>query len=217
MPNSMQQPLAPCVCGALRRWAIDPAFTSCFTVRAGVSYFKLNDKMEVKICFCPLCGGHLPEQNNFDCTCGALSSWSSYAQSTIGYDSDCNEYYCRDSEGGHNNLYFCPNCGGQLPKSKRSAFFLQPSPDEIGRLRNLLKDVKCIRDVIVLLGPPDLQKEGTRRSARDKLVFKAKDTKMQVSYTRLAQTIDLVVQEDEDGRLAVLYVPKPRIEPCSTS
>jgi hypothetical protein len=87
---------------------------------------------------------------------------------------------------------------------------MKPEKGETKRLKALLSGVKSISDVIGILGEPDSKRESVVRSEEDKLLYGAKEIKVELRYTRLSATLDLVVQELEDGAILLLQFPKEK-------
>ena len=210
MNSQPKIPESACHCGNLLRWVLNPAFPVRMGLEDGLIQLQLSPDLEVSLKRCPVCGGQQAKDNRRECDCGILGKWSRCAGSSILFDFECNEYHLIDAENCHYIFFHCPNCGGILPKSRRGELFVQPSQEEIERLKNLVHSASSIPEIVKLLGVPDERRENIARSARDKVDYQAKDVKVFLRYTRLASTVDLVVQEFSDGTLMSLQFPKQK-------
>jgi len=56
-----------------------------------------------------------------------------------------------------------------------------------------------------VLGPPDFEKGPISHTPKDKQTYGVGDIHRQITYTRLWNSMDAIVQELEDGKLQIMY------------
>jgi len=145
------------------------------------------------------------------CSCNIVKLWAKDPRIPIEFDKKLNEYSIvyRDPSGNHSlPLHHCPQCGGRLPKSRRDELFFKPSRSECRRLDRLLRGVQSVDAVVKVLGRPDKRYRAIRFPAREKAIYGYQDIKRSLIYFRLAKTVDVDVQEYDDGKIGISYVPK---------
>jgi hypothetical protein len=93
-----------------------------------------------------------------ECTCGwpqraVLNEWF-----PIKFDSEMGEYQlvldCGDRGKGEAMMRFCPWWGQSLPKSKRGDYFTKPTDKDQQDVRQKLKGVTTVEQMLTALGPP---------------------------------------------------------------
>jgi hypothetical protein len=125
--------------------------------------------------------------------------------SPIKFNEKLNEYqlaYMRKVEGRTTKetlrLIYCPFTGVKLPQSTRDALFTTPSGDEITKYSKVLDGVKTMEEVKTILGEPDQ-------------VFGAfGNSKRQFTYRELSETVQIIVQERNDGKIEVSFSGKEK-------
>jgi hypothetical protein len=94
-------------------------------------------------------------------------------------------------------MKFCPFTGTRL-ESGRAAAFYEPSQRETESMLRRLESASTIEEISRVLGKPDLS-YGSNEWFRQ-----------QFSYTNVAKTFDVIVQEDHDGKASVCFFGKPK-------
>src|SRR5215468_6802748 len=91
------------------------------------------------------------------CDCGNPEQMADHPSCPVEFDAALNEYHIVGKNSDHYWLiYYCPFCGGSMPKSKRSGLFQKIPEDEKRRLCELTKDMRTVRDVMTAFGEPDV-------------------------------------------------------------
>lgn len=155
-----------------------------------------------------------PQPNNRpECNCGALARMTGDPTNSIEFDARLNEYHImRRGGSGYSLIYFCPFCGGPVPKSRRSQLFHQLADAERHRLTELTKDLRTVQEVIAALGEPDAkglsmtvttpEKEGRPESSQTYPVM---------TYSKLSDTASVNVQIYPTDRVAITFQGKPML------
>lgn len=105
----------------------------------------------------------MPPKRSHVCECGALENASKEPDHPIRWDEPMNEYYIAHGKEGRMMVYYCPFCGGSTPQSRRGSFFAHVTRHEDRRIRELLRGLRTVRDVVDRFGPPDQEREGSSR------------------------------------------------------
>ena|ERR1017187_3343332 len=196
-----------CSCGNMARFIADSAVP--IQLAKNVLLMQVSPLLQVQIYSCPTCGG-VREGQARKCKCHALDEWTALSGSCLGYNSQYDEYYLLTTDGSRIILHFCPLCGGRLPDSKRGNFFSTPNESELRNVKQILKSVDCIDDVIKAVGLPDQRSGKVHRNDTEKNIYGQKDILETLRYTRLSDTFDLVVQQREGNDLLILFFGKPK-------
>lgn len=206
---------AICKCGLLLKLAEEA--DSLFTRRgypdeSAKYYLRFNDRSEFELLFCPFCGGKEMISANVQqkCECSLLSTWQSDPAIPIEYVEELNEYHLITRDECFFLFYYCPACGGRLPKSRRERLFTIPSEVEMTEVMEKLKGSKKIADFFRVFGEPE--KKFTGRDIQEENSGDTGGIRQTFRYTSLAETFNLVVQEYEDGRVEAFFEGKPKIE-----
>src|SRR4051812_7583463 len=101
----------------------------------------------------------MPLERKEICDCQTLEHASKEPDHVIRWDERMNEYYIAVGNGGRMMIYYCPICGGAMPKSRRSSMFAHVSDREQERIFELFKGIRTKADVIARFGPPDVERE----------------------------------------------------------
>ena len=139
-----------------------------------------------------------------ECNCQLPSQWAKDPNVPIQFDPKLNEYNLL-GDARTITLYYCPFCGRRLPESKRGELFVEASPEEQSALQTRLKGMKTIGEVIAILGEPDIDFGSMLFQPEDKAIYGYIDVIRAIRYNRLAKTIEVTVQELEDGNLQIIY------------
>lgn len=89
------------------------------------------------------------------CDCNVLSDASREPHSGIAFDARLNEYHIVHPGGGYMMIYYCPFCGGRVPKSQRHMQFMYVTHDEESRINELIHGLHTCDEVVARFGPPD--------------------------------------------------------------
>lgn len=91
------------------------------------------------------------------CDCGSLQHMADEPNCPVEFDAGLNEYHIVHQGGGYSMIYYCPFCGGRVPKSRRDRLFQTITDAEQHRLCELTKGMRTVEDVIRAFGEPDVQ------------------------------------------------------------
>src|SRR6266404_1479434 len=201
-----------CKCGFISVLARDPDSLVSYNEISNTYSIALANDLSPIIAFCPLCGGRelSDTQSMPECGCGLVLGWANEPNIPIEYDSEFNEYCLIAQDSRKTILYYCPICGGHLPKTERTSLFTTPSTEEIIEINERLKSVTTMDDVVRILGEPDERYGPIINDPEKKRVYGMKDVRQGLRYTSLAKTLVLTVQENEDGRIHVIFEGKPK-------
>lgn len=149
------------------------------------------------------------------CHCGALEGWARDPRLPVNYDPELNEYsLLHDSYDGQPSsmsIYFCPACGGRAPLSHRGDLHTNPSFREVNVISRRMGSAKTIEEIVAVLGEPDVRYGPSAMSAERKEVYGLRDTKQQLIYQHLGRTVELIVQEYEDGKVGIMFSGKRKL------
>lgn len=151
------------------------------------------------------------------CACPNWPKWANDPYFPIWFNPETREYVLLygDRCPGTLVICFCPSCGGKMPPSRRGDFFVIPSSEEVNEARLLLRQVSDIATMRSVLGEPDdvfewfKDETGKPISNPDAPGFIC-----QYKYLSRWKTLQLTIQESEDGQLRFFYYGVPR-EPDS--
>jgi hypothetical protein len=169
----------------------------------------LTPSEKVALAFCFFCGGRRSSDPGFPCRCSMLVVWRNRAGSCVRQDSRFGEFQVH-YDGNKLIMHFCPNCGGNLPRSKRSEFFLEPTQEEIEDFERRLNNVQTLEDVVRILGEPSRRFSRSEIDEKDKRVFGVTPIRDTLYYSGIAQTLELCAQEDETGKVNISFLKKPK-------
>lgn len=195
--------LIACECGAVADWILDQK-TPILADKAGNVFIQLKTGVRWQIRFCPFCGGQRSRNIDYICTCDALMRFSALHGSNVHFDSSLNEHVLVFGDGGKIFFYFCPECGGKLPPSRRSELFCEPSFEEMAKMRNKLQSVQNLQEVKHLLGEPDI----VRELPLELDPSFGKPSKTAWFYERHTKTFSVLIQTMTDGSIRISFPRK---------
>src|SRR5258706_956476 len=99
----------------------------------------------------------MPPPRKDICDCNVLERASKEPDHVIRWDEELHEYHSVYGKGGQMMIYYCPFCGGSVPKSRRSQLFHTLTDKERQRLCHLTKDVRTLAEVMASFGEPDIR------------------------------------------------------------
>ncbi len=148
------------------------------------------------------------------CKCGYLERQANRPDSPIQFDAALNEYHFLylTSTGGNAKLmiYHCPFCGGRAPKSKRETLFATLTIAEQQRLVELTKRLRTVDEVLIALGPPDLDNEAGVICVASEREEKPEATQSYrtLVYRKLSDTADIHVRVYPTDQVAITFIGK---------
>jgi hypothetical protein len=204
-----------CLCKSLEKYAQDFSVPVEYEKETDNFFLVFNPSEKSKINYCFFCGGkelsQITEKTN-ECNCSSVINWSQTPTFPIEYDPKYQEFNLLAYGKSKLVMYYCPVCGGQLPKSKRSDFFTTPSDEEMNEITAKLKNINKVEDVVKIFGTPD-KKSGARKVNRaDREIYELKDLKKTLVFNSIAKTLNLIVQEDENGKVSYFFAGKPKMD-----
>ena len=132
------------------------------------------------------------------CKCGMPESAVADSHIPIIFDKTTNEFqltYAVDGVNGSGSmvLYYCPFCGGRLPKSIRDTLFATVTASETSRLSRLTRHINSIKEAIKEFGEPDFDSPcglgvGSAPSGTKPTKFEVFRT---ITYYNLSDTCDV--------------------------
>jgi hypothetical protein len=131
----------------------------------------------------------------------------------VWYNEKMNEYIIISGEIAANSLvvYFCPSCGGRMPKSRRGEFFTIPTDTELAEARTILEGINDVSSMYALLGEPDdvcdwfTDEHGKPLRNPDGATFRC-----QYTYKSRWKTLRVVIQEWENSELVFYFYGQPK-------
>jgi hypothetical protein len=145
------------------------------------------------------------------CTCRWFERAAAEPGVPIEFNEQLNEYKLVDGSGGRMSLYFCPFCGCKAPESRSASMFTKITDAELGRLRNLTKEIKTLVDALRVLGRPDDDMEGggsTIFPGSEGVPPSAIHYDRMLRYRRLSETIDVNIRVTASGDAQLLFSGK---------
>jgi len=140
----------------------------------------------------------LNSENVNSCKCGVPERAVADSHIPIVFDKTTNEYqltYAVEEANGSGSMtfYYCPFCGGRLPKSIRGTLFATVTASETSRLSNLTRHINSIKEAIKAFGEPDFDSPCGRGVGS--APSETKPTKFEVfrtiTYCNLSDTCDV--------------------------
>jgi hypothetical protein len=199
--------MSECNCGFLKQCSADSK-SPIHQTDTGDYLLRLTPTRTVNLAFCFFCGGRALSTTG-PCQCNSMVHWAGIPASCVSLNGRFGEFqiHFRDNKL---IMYFCSSCGGRLPSSKRSEFFLEPSESEMAEFERLLRPAKALADVIQILGEPDTRFTKSEIDEKDKQVFGVPIVETTFLYTRPARTFDICAQEGELDGVRVTFLKKPK-------
>jgi len=130
------------------------------------------------------------------CDCKVLENASKEPGHPIRWDERMNEYHIVYGEGGRMMIYYCPFCGGSVPKSKRSSLFAHVDHAEQVRIYGLFEKLRTVADVVARFGSPDEEHEFGSASIEPERAGKPESGKVfrSMVYKSLSPVADIIFQ-----------------------
>ncbi len=144
------------------------------------------------------------------CDCGTLERCSREPGHPIRFDPELNEYHIAFGDEGQMMIYFCPFCGGEVPKSRRESMFAHVTSEEERRICFLFEGINTEEDVLRKFGRPDAEEDVG-------LMFRYPEKSGQpgyggalrtLTYKNLSPVADIVFYVKEDGQVQGTWVEK---------
>ncbi len=108
-------------------------------------------------------------------------------------------------------IYYCPSCGGRMPKSQRADFFTIPSDVEVAEVRAILEQITDSVSMRLLMGEPDEVFEWYKDNSDGYFSNpEGPEFKYQYTYSSRWKTLEVVVQEYDRGELRYFLHGKPK-------
>lgn len=92
------------------------------------------------------------------CKCDCLHDAANDPATPVKYYEALAEFriVCVDGhKNGYLSIYYCPFCGGEVPRSLRPNHFARITKEELVRLGALLNGINSVDEALTRLGPPD--------------------------------------------------------------
>ncbi len=158
----------------------------------------IGDDVQIEPLICWFCGGRgdetIPSKFYWrKCKCGILKTLIEQIPEHVEFDERFKEFHIKSSDGGYWLCYFCPACGGQLPRSQRGRYFTKPRWIDIWRVRRTMRQVTSVEDMKRVLGPPT--RECQFRNPDDPT------TATQFDYVGKWKSLTLFVLEQSNGSI----------------
>lgn len=144
------------------------------------------------------------------CKCDMPQRWTKDPKFPIEYDALMNEYYIRFGNSGKHLLFFCPECGGKMPQSKRGDFFTDPDEGEVQQITKLLRSVTDVASMRSTLGEPDLTFQWSPDEDYPIEYYPIEKWKTQYTYSSKWNSVDLCICEKEDGTINYFWYGKEK-------
>jgi hypothetical protein len=156
-----------------------------------------------------------PEQKEKKCNCDSLKILADDYNIPIVFDKKEQQYILIGKKLSKMYFYYCPICGGHLPQSKIEDSFYTPSEKEIDLIINKIKDSKNISSIVKIFGNPDKEfvysdENKTKGDEARNKVFGLGNTTRTLLYKTVGKTLDLFIDEDEEGKIIYYFSGKPK-------
>jgi len=198
-----------CKCGILEQYARDPEVPIFIEERTDKCFVQLSRMTRMRIHFCFLCGGDVKDAEKEPCRCGEVKRWTLIPNSILNFDAFVEQYYLQAGTSKL-HMYFCPECGGSLPRSKADdTLFIEASQDEMASIGQMLAGAKTKNEIVSLLGTPDQRIKRSATDLRDERIYGVVPIKESLLYTRF-KTVHLCVQESLTGEVRLSFLRKER-------
>ena len=112
----------------------------------------------------------------------------------VEYDAVRSEYRIALSTRGYSVMSYCPFCGSQFPVTEGDPFYLEPNKLELQEIEKLVGIVDMEELCERLGGPTDVVES---------------DGMVQYHFAKWS-TVELIVQQADEGGLDFIAVPRPR-------
>ncbi len=194
------------LCMCLENWLNQPGSPVTLDKITGTAALRVGDITRIEPLHCTFCGGHgegvEPLRRIYrECSCSVLDQLVRAAPEHVVLDERMNEYHLLDGRGGYRLFYFCPACGGQLPKSRRGDYFTKPSLIDRIRFRLTTCRIQSIDDMYRILGEPDRSiPPGTPGLEGDQVAT--------YTYSKRWNNMEVHVLEQRDGSIQIVCTPK---------
>ena len=97
-----------------------------------------------------------PPKEKGACKCEWLERAADDPKCPVEFDAELNEYHLIRGPKDYMMIYYCPYCGGSMPKSRRGKLFHTLTDVERQRLVNLTKDIRTLQEVTTAFGEADI-------------------------------------------------------------
>jgi hypothetical protein len=147
------------------------------------------------------------------CTCSNWPQRANDAFFPVWLDVETSEYVLLfgDRVSGALVIYYCPSCGGTMPRSRRGDLFVIPSDEDLHEAKLLLDKISDVATMHLVLGEPDCvyawpeDNAGQLMANPDAPVFVR-----QHKYLSRWQTLQVSICEDENGSLRFFFYGPPK-------
>jgi hypothetical protein len=152
----------------------------------------------------------MPPQRKDICDCGILEHASKEPGHVIRWNEELNEYHIVYGNGSEMMIYYCPFCGGSVPKSRRSQLFHTLTDKERQRLCVLTKDMRTVQQLIEAFGEPDIRHSVGMTTITPERDGKPETTESypMMTYTKLSDVADVYVTVYPTDRVRIHFQSK---------
>jgi hypothetical protein len=106
-------------------------------------------------------------------------------------------------------MQYCPVCGGRLPPSHRADLFAEMDEQEIQECERRLAHLRTLDAIIAVLGRPDDDRTfSSDFQMADKQRYGVEIVRRVLTYSSVARTFDVSVQETASGEISISFVPR---------
>ena len=149
----------------------------------------------------------MPPPRKDICDCRTLEHASKEPGHVIRWDEELNEYHIVYGNGSEMMIYYCPFCGGSVPKSRRSQLFHTLTDKERQRLCALTKDMRTVQQVIEAFGEPDIRQAIGVTTTTPERDGKPETTVSYptMTYTKLSDVADVYVTVYPTDRVGISF------------
>jgi len=196
------------LCDHWSAWVADPVVPIDWDARTGAYVLQVSSGSYVRLQHCFLCGSG----DDAECSCDVLQGWAQMPGSCVEYDARLREYRLACGAYDHHwIMHYCPACGGRLPSSERAGCFHDMDQQEIRELEARLKNVRSVEEVIAALGNPDRRlTPPTENQLRDNRLYGVEIVRQVLTYSAVARSFEIYVQEAASGEISFSFVPHER-------
>ncbi len=142
------------------------------------------------------------------CDCGLLDRAAKEPDHPVRFDPELQTFYLSYRTGARMDLYYCPFCGGRLPRTTRESRYAHITDDEQFRILKLFESVRTEQDVLSKYGTPDEEIGGGAILPEKEDKPSRGEYQRVLTYRHLSPVADVSFAIGPDGRVGGSWTPK---------
>lgn len=126
------------------------------------------------------------------------------------FDSEFGEFCISCQTGGRLEIYYCPFCGGLVPRSVRESQYSFISDAEQSRILDLFKNIASEQDVLAKYGVPDDESSSGAIMPEQADKPSRGEYRRVLTYQHLSPVAEVQFEISPDGRVGGSWIPKKK-------